>query len=75
MTTLKKTGFEKAKNFNHYSIKEIFPSTMNMIMWVILYHVQIRFQLAESQIVKDGGRGAISYMKESVLSCKLSKRF
>ena len=58
MTTLKKTGFEKAKNFNHYSIKEIFPSTMNMIMWVILYHVQIRFQLAESQIVKDGGEGS-----------------
>jgi len=57
MTTLKKTGFEKAKNFNHYPIKEIFPLTMNMIMWVILYHVQLRFQLAELQIVKDGGRG------------------
>jgi len=64
MTTLKKTGFETGKKFNHYLIKEKFASTMNIFMLFILYYVRILIQLAESQNVKNGGREAISYMIE-----------
>ena len=63
MTTLKKTGFETGKKFNHYLIKEKFASTMNIFMLFILYYVSL-IQLTESQNVKNGGREAISYMIE-----------